>query len=59
MEQNRLFSQTRWRLASWYGRDGFHSGNVVWGYKQLSMPTGKPKELGVAGTLHDSIENTH
>lgn len=63
MQQNRLFSQTRLRLASWYV--------VVMGFILTLCGLGVyqaivhahwqtlDRELeSVAGTLHDSIENT-
>jgi signal transduction histidine kinase len=63
MEQNRLFSETRWRLASWYaGVMGFILGMCGLGVYQAIVHAHwqtLDRELeSVAGTLHDSIENT-
>ena len=63
MKQNRLFSQTRWRLASWYALVmGFILGLCGLGVYQAIVHAHwqtLDRELeSVAGTLHDSIENT-
>lgn len=63
MQQNRLFSQTRWRLASWYAVVmGFILGLCGLGVYQAVVHAHwqtLDRELeSVAGTLHDSIENT-
>ncbi len=63
MQQNKLFSQTRWRLASWYAAVmGFILGLCGLGVYQAVVHAHwqtLDRELeSVAGTLHDSIENT-
>lgn len=63
MNQNKLFSQTRWRLASWYALVmGFILGLCGLGlYEAINHAHWQTldRELeSVAGTLHDSIENT-
>lgn len=63
MQQNRLFSQTRWRLAIWYTVVmGFVLGLCGLGVYQAvvhaHLQTLDRELESVAGTLHDSIENT-
>ena len=63
MNQNKLFSQTRWRLASWYAVVmGFILSLCGLGVYQAIVHAHwqtLDRELeSVAGTLHDSIENT-
>ena len=63
MNQNKLFSQTRWRLASWYAIVmGFILSLCGLGVYQAIVHAHwqtLDRELeSVAGTLHDSIENT-
>ncbi len=63
MKQNRLFHLTRWRLAAWYGVVmGFILGLCGLGVYQAIVHAHwqtLDRELeSVAGTLHDSIENT-
>lgn len=62
MNQNKLFSQTRWRLASWYAVVmGFILGLCGLGVYQAIVHAHwqtLDRELeSVAGTIHDSIEN--
>lgn len=63
MNQNRLFHLTRWRLAAWYAVVmGFILGLCGLGVYQAIVHAHwqtLDRELeSVAGTLHDSIENT-
>jgi signal transduction histidine kinase len=63
MNQNKLFHLTRWRLALWYGVVmGFILGLCGLGVYQAIVHAHwqtLDRELeSVAGTLHDSIENT-
>lgn len=63
MNQNKLFHLTRWRLALWYGVVmGFILGVCGLGVYQAIVHAHwqtLDRELeSVAGTLHDSIENT-
>jgi signal transduction histidine kinase len=63
MNQNRLFHLTRWRLAAWYALVmGFILGLCGLGVYQAIVHAHwqtLDRELeSVAGTLHDSIENT-
>jgi signal transduction histidine kinase len=63
MNQNKLFHLTRWRLALWYGVVmGFILGICGLGLYQAIVHAHwqtLDRELeSVAGTLHDSIENT-
>lgn len=63
MNQNKLFHLTRWRLALWYGAVmGFILGICGLGVYQAIVHAHwqtLDRELeSVAGTLHDSIENT-
>lgn len=63
MNQNNLFSKTRWRLAIWYASVmGFILGLCGLGVYQAIVHAHwqtLDRELeSVAGTLHDSIENT-
>ncbi|OKH36178.1 two-component sensor histidine kinase [[Phormidium ambiguum] IAM M-71] len=63
MNQNKLFSQTRWRLASWYAVVmGFILSLCGLGLYQAivhaHLQTLDRELEAVAGTLHDSIENT-
>ena len=63
MNQNKLFSQTRWRLAGWYalvmgvilGLCGFGLYQAI---NHAHWQTLDRELESVAGTLHDSIENT-
>ena len=63
MNQNKLFHLTRWRLAAWYAVVmGFILGLCGLGVYQAIVHAHwqtLDRELkSVAGTLHDSIENT-
>jgi signal transduction histidine kinase len=63
MHQNKLFNLTRWRLASWYALVmgsilGISGLGVYEAIVHAHWQTLNRELESVAGTLHDSIENT-